>query len=94
MKTLYPYTLKRYFCEKDSHNLYTKSNEKIFLLFLPLMHNLWEGLLFAGRGSLFFRWAGQASLTIPVTRVSDMIVGAVNLITNSLLPPAKQYVFD
>ena len=23
------------------HNMFTKSNEKIFLLFLPLMHNLW-----------------------------------------------------
>ena len=34
-KTLYPFTFKRYFCEEDSHNLYTKSNENIFLLFLP-----------------------------------------------------------
>ena len=30
----------RFFCEQDSHNLYTKLNEYIFLLFLPLMHNL------------------------------------------------------
>ena len=32
------------------------------------------------------------TLPIPVTRVSDMMGGAVQ--TNSLLPPATQYVFD
>ena len=29
-----------FFCAGDSHNLYTKSNEKIFSLFLPLKHDL------------------------------------------------------
>ena len=37
MKTVYPLTFEKCFCEEDSHNHCTKSNGKIFLLFLPLM---------------------------------------------------------
>ena len=34
-------TFERYFCKEDSQKLYTKSNEKFFLLFSPLRGGLW-----------------------------------------------------
>ena len=49
-----PVTFKRHLCEEDSHKLYTKSNDKLFLLFPPLRRNLWT------------QWKGESSLNLGI----------------------------